>query len=93
MKRKLDEGVLVETNTIDLIQWFTQPAQVNGHTPWVRIERSGGLHEIHVKAGDAVPTLAEAERLAIARAEQMIAVAMLPEPDVAEPTTAQPSDL
>jgi hypothetical protein len=89
MKRKIDEGVLIDTDTLSLIQWFTQPAD-GGHIPWVRIERTGGLHEIHVKAGEAVPTLKEAERLAVARAEQMIAASMAAPAESTQPVQDQP---
>jgi hypothetical protein len=74
MKKRIDEGILVETETIDLIQPFTQPGQDgSGFVGWVRIERSGGRGEIHVCCGPAVTTEAEARRLAIARADAMSA--------------------
>lgn len=74
MKRRIDEGVLVETETIELIQAFTQPAQDgNGFVGWVRIERSGGRGEIHVCCGPPVPTEVDARRQAITRADAMSA--------------------
>jgi hypothetical protein len=70
MKKRIDEGILVETETIDLIQWFWQKSDA-GYVPWVRIERSGGRADIHICCGEPLPSEKAARDAAILRADQM----------------------
>ncbi len=71
VKAHIDEGVLIEPSTVHLIKW--QVSDKDGHwLPWVQIERSNGLGEIHVHC-DLAATQAQAERVAKQRADAMIA--------------------
>lgn len=76
MKKLIDEGICVETDTIDMIQWFTQPGEGGGFVGWVRIERKPGRGEIHVRCCEPVPTEAQAKAIAIARASAISEAAL-----------------
>jgi hypothetical protein len=71
MKVHLDTGVLVETSTILSIQSFAAAVADGMHQGYVRIERERGLNEIQIYVGEPC-NKAEAERLAKAKAEEII---------------------
>lgn len=78
MLKIVDEGVLVDTEQVQAVQWMTQPDRDGNDQPtgkfaaYVCIERNAGLCQIHIRVTGSFDTLKEAESAARLRSVKVI---------------------